>query len=99
MPQLQTGNDSSQSNTTTSITAYYDIATDDSSFAESECESDVDTDDNLLEISAEKRTESIWLFSKKNHDFDEEIMTVENVNQLKNMEESMIDRTSKGHYR
>ena len=65
MPQLQTDNDSSQSNTTTSTPAYYDVTTDDSSFADSECESDVDIDDDLLQMSAEeKRMQRIWLSSK-----------------------------------
>ena len=99
-PQLQTDNNSSQSKTTTFTPAYYNITTDDSSFAESRCENDVDTDDDLIEMSAEEKKDVKYLSIFKNsyHDFDEETMTVENVNKLKKMEESMINRISKGYY-
>ena len=84
-PQLQTDNNSSQSKTTTFTPAYYNITTDDSSFAESRCENDVDTDDDLIEMSAEEKKDVKYLSIFKNsyHDFDEEIMIVENMIDLK----------------
>lgn len=71
-----------------------------SSFAES-LESNVDTDDDLLEINNEKTKNAKYftIFENPYNDIDEEMMTVENGNELKKIEELIIDRTSKDYFR
>ena len=84
-------------------TMYYNIESDSSEYSESD-EDDDDgdvTDEDLLRISTEEKEDAKYLaiFQNGSEHFDEEIMSVDDVNDLKKLEQSMMDRTDKGYYR
>ena len=84
-------------------TMYYNIESDSSEYSESD-EDDDDgdvTDDDLLRMSEEEKKDAKYLaiFQNSSEHFDEEIMSVDDVNDLKKLEQSMMDRTDKGYYR
>ena len=60
-----------------------------------------DTDEYLITMTPEEKEDAKYLaiFQNNNEDFDEQIMGVDSKNELKKLEESMIERTDIGYHR
>ena len=87
---------------TASIKEYYDIESDSSDYSNTdESEDDQNTDDDLLCMTEEEKQDTKYLaiFQNNSDEFDEQVISVENQEQLKKLELSMKDRTDKGYYR
>ena len=87
---------------TASIEQYCDIESDSSDYSNTdESKDDQNTDDDLLCMTEEEKQDTKYLaiFQNNSDEFDEQIMSVENQEQLKKLELSMKDRTDKGYYR
>ena len=80
---------------------YFDISSDASDYVCTDDEDIDDTDDEHIVMSSEEKNEVKYLsiFQKYTDNFDEEIMTVESVEELKKLEIIMMERTDKGYYR
>ena len=81
---------------------YYNINSESSDYSESNDDDDDDiTDKNLTEIKPEEINDAKYLaiFQNNSEDFDKQIISIENANELKKLEQSMMDCTDKGHYR
>ena len=81
---------------------FYNTDSDSSDYSESDEDDDGDvTDEDLLEISSEEKhdTKYLAIFQNKNEEFDEQIMSLDDSNELKKLEQSMMDCTDKGYYR
>ena len=83
-------------------TDYFNIDTDASSYVELLSDSDKDeTDNDMKEMTDEEKEDAKYLsiFESEYNDFDEKIMSLESLEELKKMEGSMINRTNRGYYR
>ena len=80
---------------------YFDIESDASDYVESESDfSDNEDEEKAVISEAEKKdVEYLSIFQCKTDEFDEEIMNVDNVEELKKLERKMLERTDKGYYR
>ena len=91
------------SKTSSPSTMFYNIDSDSSDYTESDEDDNDgnDTDEDLMIMSNEEKKDAKYLaiFQNGSENFDEEIMSVEDVNALKKLEQSMMDRTDKGYYR
>ena len=61
----------------------------------------VSTEDDMVSMSPEEKLDTKYLaiFQNNSEEFDEQIISVENANELKQLEQSMMERTDKGYYR
>ena len=66
---------------------YFDIESDTSGYLDSASEEDDDTEDDLGEVSEEEKEDNKYLsnFDSNCVQFDEQIMTLESVEELKNI--------------
>ena len=83
---------------------YYNIDSDSSDYSDYDDDDSDDgdvTEEDLTEMTPEEINDAKYLaiFQNNSEDFDEQIMSTENFNQLKKLEQSMMDRTDKGYYR
>ena len=88
-------------NTITPLTLYYDIESDSTDYVETDDEDNGSTDDETIMMTSEERDDVKYLsiFDNNEDDFDEQVMTVKNVEALKKYEQAMTERTDKGYYR
>jgi len=95
--------DNNTSITCSPSTTFYDIESDSSDYTEPDEDDDdgAETDDDLMIMSIEEQQDAKYLaiFQNGSENFDNEIMSVQDVNALKKLEQSMMDRTDKGYYR
>ena len=83
-------------------TLFFDITSDSSDYEETDYEDDDDSfDDDLPLMTPEEKEEVKYLaiFENNSEDFDEQIMSVDSVNELKKLEQAMMKRTEHGYYR
>ena len=83
-------------------TLFFDITSDSSDYEESDYEDDDDSfEDNLPLMTPEEKEEVKYLaiFENNCEHFDEQIMSVDSVNELKKLEQAMMERTERGYYR
>jgi len=81
---------------------FYNIDSDSSDYSESDYDEEGDVaDEDLLEMGPDEKHDAKYLaiFQNNSEEFDEKIMSLDDANELKKLEESMMERTDKGYYR
>ena len=80
---------------------FFGISSDASDYVYTDNDNEEDIYDERIVMSTEEKEEVEYLsiFHNNYDNADEEIMTVENVGELKNLGETMMERTGKGDYR
>ena len=84
-------------------TTYYNIESDASEYIElDDCTNYGNlSDEDLLETSTDEKEDTKYLsiFQSSDETFDKQVMSVRDVNNLKTLDQAMMDRTDKVYYR